>query len=749
MKNPFRNLPSLEKLLLPAAGFLITFLLLLLYVQQPLFLKFVNYKIYDTFLREHATSKIHEIPVIVDIDEKSLRKIGQWPWPRYRLALLLDKIKQAGALAVGLDILFAEADRTSPALILDDISRTFGRYLHGKPGFSGLPALLQDNDALFAQTLATGPYVLGYTFLFPEDVLRGLSGTPPDACRLHPVSLATKSMTPGLALEPNRLLAEASGAVCPLPSLSEAAPGTGFFTTDTDPDGIIRQVPLLISYNGRVYPSLALATLFQALGQKTILLSYSERGTEQLRVAGLDIPLNRAGGFLVNYHGKEGTYPYISAADILNDAPDALEALRGRIVFIGTSAAGLRDIRTTPFSQNYPGVETHATIVDNILSEDFIHIPPWAPGLEVLALLLAGLLTTLLLTWARAAWLALPLLVLAGGLWFGSSRLFGEYRYFVSPLYPLLGLALTFTLMTAIKFWREEKQKKFIHGAFAHYLAPAVIDQIVKAPESLTLEGQEKEITILFSDVRNFTSLSERLTPTQVTDLLHDYLTPMTRIITSHNGTLDKFIGDAVMAFWNAPLDVAGHQRLALVSALEQLRKLEEVNLLFLEKFGFTIRIGIGIHCGVVRVGNMGSADLFDYTLIGDSVNLASRLESLTKYYGQTLIVSEVIANICRDEFAFQELDKVRVKGKVKPITIFTAMRREDAALRTEELRNYADALALYRGMRFAEAQTAFVALCEKYADQALYALYRERCENLQSAPPQSDWDGVFTHKTK
>jgi adenylate cyclase len=749
MKGLFHNILKLDKIILPVTGLLITFLLLLLYIQQPLFLRFINYKIYDLFLREHASTRTHEIPVIVDIDENSLKEIGQWPWPRYRLALLLDKIHQAGALAVGLDILFAEPDRTSPARIMDDITRTFGEYLQKRPGFTGLPDILADNDALFAQTLATGPFVLGYTFLFPEDALRGMSGMPAESCHLHPASLATKSLTPGLAMGTDRLLATASGVVCPLPSLAEAAPASGFFTTDTDPDGVIRQVPLLINFNGRVYPSLALATLLQALGKKTVLLGYSERGTEVLRLAGNDIPLKRAGSFLVNYRGKEGTYPYISAGDILRDVPAALKALKGKIVFIGTSAAGLRDIRTTPFSQNYPGVETHATIVDNILSRDFIHIPPWAPGLEALALVLAGILTTLLLTWARAAWLALPLFGSAVGLWTGSSYIFGQFKYFVSPLYPLLGLALTFMAMTAIKFWNEEKQKKFIHGAFSHYLAPAVIDQIVRSPESLTLEGQEKEITILFSDVRNFTSLSEQLTPTQVTALLHDYLTPMTRIITGRSGTLDKFIGDAVMAFWNAPLDVPGHQRLALLSALDQLRKLEELNTLFQNKFGLTIRIGIGVHCGVVRVGNMGSADLFDYTLIGDSVNLASRLEGLSKYYGLPLVVSEAIAEACGDEFHFQELDRVRVKGKVKPITIYTAMTREDAAKRAVELEKHVVALKRYRAMRFQEAENIFADLREHHADLPLYALYQERCRDLLSEPPQENWDGVFTHKTK
>lgn len=738
-----------DKLLLLAVGVIITICMALLYIRQPRLLEFINLKIYDQLLVAHHTTEISPIPVIVDIDEKSLSEIGQWPWPRYQMARLLDKIKQAGALSVGLDIVFAEPDRTSPHRILEEINKAFGQYLPDRPHIIGLPEILLDNDDLLAQTLATGPYVLGYTFLFKEDVLRGTSGMPEEQCLLRPANLATRSITPGYVMTTTDLLANADSAVCPLPLLAEAAPWTGFFTTNTDQDGIIRQVPLLINYHERAYPSLALACLLQATGSNTILLNYSERGTESLKVAGSTIPLNQSGYFLVNYHGPEGTYPYLSAGDILNEDSETLAKLDGKIVFVGTSAAGLRDIRATPFSHNYPGVETHATIVDNVLSKDFIFVPPWAPGLELLALLLAGALTTLLLTWARATWLALPFVGLGAAMWFGSSHLFGEYRFFISPLYPLLTLILTFTTMTTIKFWREERQKRFIHGAFSHYLAPAVIAQIVDDPESLTLDGQEKEVTILFSDVRNFTTLSEGLTPTQVTDLLHDYLTPMTRIITEAHGTLDKFIGDAVMAFWNAPLDVSEHPFRAMDSALAQLEKLQELNVAFRTKFGFAIRIGIGVHTGVVRVGNMGSADLFDYTIIGDSVNLASRLESLTKYYGLELIVSETTAKACGAAFAFQEVDTVRVKGKEKPITIFTARTQEHAAAMSEELAAYEKALATYKKMNFDEALQEFKFLVQHHPDTALYSLYVERCDMLLRHPPKTDWDGVFTHQSK
>lgn len=364
-------------------------------------------------------------------------------------------------------------------------------------------------------------------------------------------------------------------------------------------------------------------------------------------------------------------------------------------------------------------------------------------------MLLIGFIITFLLVWMRAAYLIVPLIGLGGGILYSSIYLYTHQHYYISPMYPLLNLAITFTLLTMIKFWREEHAKKFIHGAFAHYLAPSVISQIMDDPDSLSLEGQEKEITIQFSDVRSFTSLSEKLTPTQVTDLLHDYLTPMTRIITEHEGTLDKFIGDAVMAFWNAPLDVENHQEKSLESALFQQTKLDELNEIFIEKYGFTIAVGIGIHSGPVRVGNMGSADLFDYTLIGDNVNLASRLEGLTKFYGQKLVVSQNIVEACQGKYYFRILDSVRVKGKEEPVTIYTAYTLEQANQRMVELEQYEAAHNMYLNMQFTEAKREFQSLDDLGKEPLLYKMYMERCDHLNETPPGEDWDGVFTHKTK
>ncbi len=729
-----------DRAILLSAGILASLVMASLYIVQPTVLRFLDYKIYDQLLRRQHTTKTSGIPVIVDIDEKSLASLGQWPWPRYRLALLLEKIHAAGALSVGLDILLAEPDRTSPILLRQQIKKE----LLVDVEFQGLPKALEDNDALLAGVLTGKPYVLGFYFSFSKDEAdRQVQGWD---CHLRPAQVALLE-APG-AMKAEGALHSAFSTVCPLPVLAQAATSTGFFNATPDQDGILRRVALLINYKGRIYPSLALSTLMEATGEHGILLKLDTQGADSLRYGGSIIPVDRAGQLLVNYRGLPGAFPHISAVNII-EGTVAPEMLNGKIAFIGTSAAGLQDLRATPFTAVFPGVEAHATIVDNILTGEFISVPDYAPAVELLVTILAGISITLMVTWARAVWLVLPLAGMAFGMWEGSAYMMSSMRVYISPLYAYIILAANFTLLAMLKFWREEKQKKFIHGAFSHYLAPAVIKQIYDSPESLSLQGQEKEVTIMFSDVRGFTTMSEQLTPTQVTDLLHDYLTPMTHIITSNMGTLDKFIGDAIMAFWNAPVDVPEHQKKALSSALQMLDHIQVLNEGFKLKFGLTIQIGVGLHCGRVRVGNMGSADLFDYTLIGDNVNLTSRLESLTKYYGQVLLVSQAMKEVCGDEYAYVEMDSVRVKGKNVAITIFTAMTHEARAAQDEDFSRYEKALKLYKAMHFAEAAAIFARLQSKAFEEVLCAMYEERCQHLQDEPPDEGWDGVYTHKTK
>jgi len=723
-------------------GVAVTLGMVSLYALRPSWLQFQELKLYDVAMRRELTSSPSGLPVVVDLDEKSLAAYGQWPWPRFRVALLLARLKAAGVLAVGLDMVFAETDRTSP----ETMRRMFREELKLDVAFDGLPPALGDYDSVLAGVLRDGPYVLGYYLDFEA----GREHPPGEACAL-PALRASTILAPGVLPLPDHL-PNAPGVVCPLPALLAAAPGAGFFNTIPDPDNIVRRSPMLLAHGETVVPSLSLATTMLALGIKNAVVRVDEGGVSSLTLPmpGGEkriIPMDGHGRVLINYRGPGGTFARISSADVLTGSADP-EALRGKIAFIGASAAGLRDLRATPLDRTMPGVEVHATLADMIVTGDFLLRPDWAPGVEVCAILAVGLVSAALLAWTRAVFLLVPFAALALAMWFGSAQALASHRFVVSPISPLLALLANFMVLTFLKFWREERQKRFIHAAFSHYLPPAVVNDLVASPDRLTLTGEEREVTVLFSDVRGFTTMSEKLTPTQVVDLLHRYLTPMTGIITGHMGTLDKFIGDAIMAFWNAPLPVPGHQGRALAAAMAMHEELARLNVVFEETYGLRIDIGVGLHCGMARVGNFGSEDLFDYTVIGDTVNLCSRLEGLTKFYKKRILVTDAIVAAAPDGVFFQEVDRVRVKGKAEPVTIYSPLTREEYEARTDELAAAAAALDLYRAGRFAQALAAYETLAAAYPD-AIHAIQADRCRALAAAPPDGPWDGVFKHTAK
>jgi adenylate cyclase len=723
------------------AGACITLAVASAYLTRPAWLDFQALKLYDALLVRNQSVVRSHLPVIVDIDDKSLAEYGQWPWPRYRVALLLGLLKNAGVRAVGLDILFAEPDRTSPSVLTGQMYRD----LKIEVAVTGLPEALRDYDQVLANTLAQGPFALGYYFDFVETRNKSaMQGVLP--------ALSLSVMRAPGAVELETCLPRPDHPVTPLPTLLAAAPAAGFFNTQADRDNILRRTPLILAYKGKVYPSLALATFMKAFGIKGATVSLFPGGVESLVLSGEAlgrrvVPLDASGRLVLKYRGAGGTFPHVSAADILAGriAPGELS---GKIVFIGTSAAALRDLRATPLDRAMPGVEVHATIVDMLASGDFLARPQWATGAELVATVVLGLGVSALLTMAGAMTLILPFLALAAGVWHGSAWLLANKGLYVSPLCPLLVLAANFTILTFLKFWREERQKRFLHGAFSHYLAPAVVARITANPTALTLTGEEREVTMLFSDVRGFTSISESLSPTQVVELLHQYFTPMTGIITNNLGTLDKFIGDAIMAFWNAPLPVPNHQNMAVRSALAMQEELNLLNVGFRETYGFAVAAGIGLHCGTVRVGNFGSSDLFNYTVIGDAVNLCSRLEGLTKFYGLRLLVSDAVRAAVTDDVFFQEIDLVRVKGKQEPITIHTVLSTAEQAARAAELALFAEARSLYTSRRFDAALPLYEELLQRFPCR-LHEIFAHRAATLCRNAPPEDWDGVFEHTAK
>ena len=723
----------IKNLSLPVIGISISFLVGICYVYQPYFVRFLDNKIYDIILRRNNISTTSDMVVIIDIDEKSLEEYGQWPWPRYRVALLLQKLRQTGARAVGMDILFAEPDNSSPI----NLKKSLKRDLDVDIGFTQLPLPLEDNDVLLADILKQGPFVIGFYFSF------GQMKPGHRAHDLKPVPVSVISQDSASRTASTLLRAE--GVISPLSLLSNAAPVTGFINTVKDRDGILRTTPILMEHEGSYYANLGLSTLWAGLQKPSLILKINEGGVESLRFGKTIIPLDRNGRFRLHFRGKQRTFNYHSAADVLNGTVDP-KNFRGKLLLVGTSAAGLEDLRTTPFDIYFPGVEAQATLIDNILTGDFIKAPDWVPGLEFIATILAGLLVVVLISIASTKVVLPATITVALLCWLASEWTFTNHHFFVSPLFPLTNLAITFGILTFTRMYHTERDRAQIRQAFSRYVAPSLVDEIAKHPERLNLEGEEKEVTILFSDVRGFTSMSEKLSPTEVTTLLNQYLTPVTRIIRQSQGTLDKFIGDAVMAFWNAPLDVPDHPERALNAGLGILAELPELNKEFKERFNLEIAVGIGVHSGQVRVGNMGSDDLFDYTILGDNVNLTSRLESLTKFYGVDILVSETIKIVRVDDYEFQEVDTVRVKGKETPVTLFTCRRSE--LFDQKEQQSWLEGLALYKMGSFSEAISIFEYLRLGWPTILLYQLYLERCRSYLDDPPEK-WDGIYSHLSK
>ena len=766
------------KVLIFSCGVLFSVTVAMLYISPPLLFRLLDDKIYDVLLVQTATPKTSGVPVICDLDERALAEYGQWPWPRYRVALLLAKLRAAGAVAVGLDIVFAEPDNTSPHVLQSQLKRD----LQVDIGFTGLPEQLMDNDQVLGGVLGSGPFVLGYYFNFKADKVTSVG------CRLHPASSAVK-FEPGVRTD-RPYLQTAPSVICNVPVLSENAPASGFFNAEPDRDGVLRRTPLLLSYaDGQVYPSLALATLMQATGVNQVKLKVDTQGLESFQLGDTVVPVDHSAHMLLKYRGPSGSYPYVSASKVLGDRlkPDEL---KGKIVFVGTSAAGLKDIRTTPFDENFPGVEAHATVVDNILMEDFIQRPVWAFGMEFLLIIAVGVLTTVLLTWTSAALSVVPVVITGVGLWFGAVYMIGERGFYISPEFPMLLLIGNFTLLTLIKFWREEGQKKFLHDTFKSYLSPELINQMFESHITPQLGGEARIITAYFTDIQGFSTFSEKLTASQLVELLNEYLSAMTDIFIAEEGTLDKYEGDAIVAFIGAPLEVPDHALRACRSALGMQRKLLELR----GKWGaekeqpgenrnfknlppeqwapgdkwpaivHQMKMRIGINTGEIVVGNMGSSMRMNYTMMGDAVNLAARLEAGSKQYGVYTMLSQFVleneftdpagqTRKIRDLVEVRFIDRLTVVGKSEPVEVYElcAMKGELTAQEQQLLPLFAKAMEQYQRMEWDQAIATFeqADAIERIPDGATTPsrVFIKRCKEYKENPPVPQgqtWDGVY-----
>ena len=710
---------------------------------------------YDVRLNMLMPGNVDERIVIIDIDEKSLKEQGRWPWSRNKLADLVNKLFDGYHVKVlGVDVVFAEKDESSGLKRLEEIK---SKYLASDQAFGQAIETLRaslDYDQVFADSLKRHNVVLGYFFLRGKEP--SISG-----------HLPKPSFVDGEVNNYNSQLIVATGYGANLEILQNSTNSAGHFNSDPDEDGISRKVPMLIKYSGKMYEAFSLAVARAVLDSDSNRLRSSPivkiqagpiddlgtgehySGIEWLKLGSHKIPVNEEMAALVPYRGPQGSFHYVSATDVLNQKVNPAK-LRNKIVLLGTTAAGLMDLRATPVQNIYAGVEVHANMIAGILDNNIKENPAYTQGAELLLLLLVGLFLAFKLPelnplMATAVTLVTVIVVITLNLsaW--------EYGNLVLPIASLLVMVTSiYFINMSYGFFIESRAKRQLAGLFGQYVPPELVNEMAENPSSYSLEGESREMTVLFSDVRGFTTISEGLDPKQLTHLMNDFLTPMTHVIHHNRGTIDKYMGDAIMAFWGAPLPDNNHAKHALQAAFGMIVALEKLQQEFVSKGFPTISIGIGLNTGEMIVGNMGSKFRMAYTIMGDAVNLGSRLESLTKNYGVYIIVSEYTkAQV--PEYIYRELDIVRVKGKDKPVAIFEPISIGDLIDQATKnsLARYMEALKLYRSQSWDLAEAEFIQLQKLEPERYLYAIYLERIAFFRKTPPGDDWDGVFNFVTK
>jgi len=685
----------------------------------------------DNRLRDFLFNVRGEIPntdtvIIIDIDEKSLKKLGQWPWERYKVAKILENLTQNDIGLIAFDIVFAEEDNSSPSKIFKE----YNIQMDNVPNY----------DEQLARTVATTPTILGYLFELEKENYVGS-----DAPNI-----------PAIFIEKNKptntnFLIKGKGAVLNVPIIQDNSYSSGFFNNIPDPSGIIRSVPLIISYNDMIFPSLSLEVLRVIYNTKRVFINYDEQGVESVSLNDVKIPTDRYGRVLVNFRGKERNFKYYSAIDIYeNKIPK--EKLEGKVALIGTSAAGLLDLRATPFESVYPGVEVHANVIDNVLKGDFIYKASWIDGANILMIFVFSYLLILLITYAPFWANPLITVVFLFGFFLFAYILMFDYGIVISLFFPMLSIILGAVIATLFDYFYEIKKEEAIKEKFASKVSKEVMENLLKNIDSNEFQAMEKEVTVFFSDVRGFTNISEQMgNAKNLISYLNHYMEPMSNIITKYQGTIDKYIGDAIMAYWNAPADVEDHADKAVTASLMQIKELEPLNKKYEEENKPFIDIGIGLNTGVAIVGEMGSSGRSDYTVIGDPINLGARLESLCKFYNSRLNISNFTKEQLKEQYIYRFLDLVRVKGKKEPVEIWQVIDFGEAKGELkEELELHHKAIELYKTSYFKEALELFENLeaNENKTNNNIYKLYINRCKEFIKQPPEN-FDGVYEHTTK
>ena len=730
---------------------LIVIALILFFMDAP-FLRFMELKTLDLRMVSRGQLETSGQVVIATVDEKSLSEIGRWPWSRTVIAQLVTQLKRYGARAVGFDIVFSEADDNAALKGLTQLSRE----LEGL-GISDR-RLLQliktqkraaDTDAVLARAIENADNVtLGYFFhtskrdaehVSPEDIAQGEKSV-------------TNSRYPMIQMrhEPDPYnMIYAYAAVPSLKILADVAVNSGYFNAFPDPDGVIRWAPLVMKQGEHYHYPMALAVLIQYLGMPPPRLVLNEMGVESIYLEDVRIPVDESGRLLINYLGPAKTFPHYSVTDIIKGRLNP-DLFKDRIVIIGATATGIYDLRVTPYSSVYPGVEIHANVVENILNQQFLEHSAWITFLDVCLIVLMGLVVGLTVPRMSAVSGILTIVALMAFFVMANTLAFVYSRLWLNMVYPVLTMATIYLMITVYRYITEEREKKKVRGAFQYYLTASVMEEILKDPSRLKLGGEKKDLTVMFSDIRGFTTISEKLSPQQLVQLLNEYLTAMTDIVFKYDGLLDKYIGDAIMAVWGDPVEQPDHALRGCRTALDMMRALSALQEKWQREGWPHVDIGIGLNSGDMVVGNMGSDMRFDYTVMGDNVNLSSRLAGINKEYGTHIVISEFTYERVKEILFCRELDSVRVKGKKLPVKIYELIGdRKEAAAHQEAIQRFEAGLAQYKEGRWDEAMALFRETLTLRPGDPPSQLYMNRCESLKANPPEGEWDGVFTMTKK
>ncbi len=707
---------------------------------DPLPIEELRLRTFDLFQFIEPRAATERPVVIVDIDDQSLGRLGQWPWPRTRLADLIAELAKRGALVIAFDIVFSEPDRHSPQLVLEAF-RGLDEETHNRL------RTLPNNDEIMAVAIKTTKVVLGESGL-PSIVQRSNTAAAP-------YGVAT------LGSDPRPFLLNFPGLLRNISMFEKAAAGHGLFSIRPERDGIVRRVPVVMMAQNLIVPSLTFETLRVATGSSTILIKSDDSGIKSVAIPGFDLPTDSRGQIWV-YFSRHDRARYVSAVDVLEGRVTP-ERIAGKVVLVGTSAAGLSDLKTTSSDPAMPGVEVHAQVLESMLTKSILTSPNYALPLELVAAFLMGVIVIAFAPLLGPRYLlafgAIIVILLPAASW----HAFKQNKLLIDFTFPLLSTMLIYLTLMFTNYVKEQAQRQRIRSAFGQYLSPVLVERLAQTPDKLVLGGEQRDMTILFSDVRGFTTISEfyKDDPQKLTALMNSFLTPLTNAIIDHKGTIDKYMGDAIMAFWNAPLYDPSHEINACEAALDMLDRLERLNRereQQAKKSGtpfISLNIGIGLNTGTCVVGNMGSDLRFDYSVLGDAVNLASRLEGQSKSYGVPVIIGSKTALAARDRFAIVELDFIKVKGKIEAEMIYAIVGRHDVAI-SPKFQHWRDIntemLSQYRKRDWAGALAAIERSCAVDGErqfEVLRNVFVDRIRAFQITPPPDDWDGAYALDTK